>query len=242
VIVWSVFLFLLFCKQVGVLEGFPLKLLPGDNRVWLAVTGLAGLGFWRWTSDVLRRGEYMRRYLSSCPEGPYRSIVRAQLLDLLLRLKPTYERLLLVAHSHGTVIALDLLGIVPPSECPRLHVVTIGSPIISAWFWGEWIDDALKLALTHSRVAAWTDLHSRTDMLCGPVPHPDRFHLRASVKPSVEVKFMPKPPWILRMSGQTHDRYLDDEETAKQILKAAEALAGEDEEMGSRINAVAITC
>ncbi len=212
VIVLWVILLLLLSQQVGLLERLP---------AWLAGIGLVGLGFTGWTFDPLRRAEYMRSYLNSRWEGPHRAVVRAQLLDLLLRLaEATYERLLLIAHSHGAVIAVDLLGSDPPPECPPLHLVTMGSSIIGVRLWEEWIDRALGRAFKHPRVAAWTDLYAPTDLLCGPVPgHAERFGAEASVK----LEFV--APWTERVFLQTHDRYLDDAETAGHIAKAAEALA-----------------
>lgn len=216
VMLWWAVLILLLIQEAGLLQLLGLKLF-GDSRVWAAGIGLLAAGFWSWTPDLLRRFEYMRNYLSSPPESPYRAVVRAQLLDLLLRLsEATYERVLLVAHSYGAVIAVDLLGSVPPPECPPLHLVTMASPFVGLRLWAEWIDDAVKEAF--NKVPAWTDLYAPTDMLCGPVPgHVEQFGPEASFK----LEF--GEPWQ-RASLQTHDCYLDDEETARHIAEAAKAL------------------
>lgn len=107
-------------------------------------------------TDILNLDQ-VRRYIR---EESLRGAVMNHILDHL----PTYGEIILVGHSLGSVVAIDLLDHLPP----ELHVrrfITIGSPAsIKALHDGS---DRLLKRFPYARVDDWSNFFSRSDIVTG---------------------------------------------------------------------------
>lgn len=86
--------------------------------------------------------------------------IRAQVLRRVLGALPRAGRVVIVAHSLGSVIAADLLRRLP-AELEVAGMVTIGSPLASARFEVDKLRDALKEPPTN--LAWWVNFWNRLD-------------------------------------------------------------------------------
>ncbi|MGG5171860.1 hypothetical protein ACQR35_06725 [Pseudarthrobacter sp. J1738] len=90
--------------------------------------------------------------------------IRAQVLNRILRMLPREGRLVIVGHSLGSVIAVDLLRRLPP----QLHVtglVTIGSPLATKRFHVDNLQDVL--AEPPSNLGWWVNFWNPADPVAG---------------------------------------------------------------------------
>ena len=133
--------------------------------------GIRGFGFDRFITDGARdvmtprivgatgrmNLDQVRRYIR---EEPVRGAVMNHIIDHL----PTYGDIILIAHSLGSVVAIDLLDHLPP----ELHVrrfITIGSPAgIKALHDGS---ERLLKKFPYARVDDWSNFFSRRDIVTG---------------------------------------------------------------------------
>jgi hypothetical protein len=93
---------------------------------------------------------------------------RGRLSQLLVHLfaQPGIGKVIIVAHSQGSVIAVDVLATLPPSPMP-VHLVTIGSPLESLYMGllGWTIPDPRAGGL----VKTWYNLYRPGDYIGGPI-------------------------------------------------------------------------
>lgn len=133
--------------------------------------GVRSFGFDRFIPDVARDMvtpllvsatdlldlDQVRRYIREEP-------VRGAVMNHILNYLPTYGEIILIAHSLGSVIAIDLLDHLPE----ELHVrrfITIGSPAsIKALHEGS---ERLLKNFPYSRVDDWSNFFSRRDIVTG---------------------------------------------------------------------------
>ncbi len=92
------------------------------------------------------------------------SRIRAQVLARILREVPQSGRLVIVAHSLGSVIAADLLRRLP-AQVQVTGMVTIGSPLASGAFEVEALRDALKEPPTN--LQWWVNFWNQLDPVAG---------------------------------------------------------------------------
>ena len=113
---------LLWIIALVVLAVFVRSLLPGsgeDPKPWVAVlSGFAALGAAAFVSNILvKRFGDVARYVSAKPSNvARRQEIREKGIELLETLiaskkngKPEYDRIIVVAHSLGTIVAYDIL-------------------------------------------------------------------------------------------------------------------------------------
>lgn len=101
--------------------------------------------------------DQVRRYIRD-------EAVRGAVMNHILNFLPTYGEIILVAHSLGSVIAIDLLDHLPD----ELHVrrfITIGSPAsVRALHEGS---ERLLKKFPYARVDDWSNFFSRRDIVTG---------------------------------------------------------------------------
>ena len=114
-----------------------------------------------------------------------------------------YDEVVVVAHSFGSVLAIDALREWPhESDFDRLKLVTLGSPLIVLYTRSSWLRRELQEILAERRVKRWTDYYSSTDWLCAAVPGHDKAFDNGQSK---HLNF--QAPWLKRLTGDTHLLY-----------------------------------
>ncbi len=142
----------------------------------------------------------------------YRMRVRTRLSSRLARADATglYDEIIVVAHSFGTVVAIEVLDSFRFRTPAR--VVTLGSPVeVVAARHGP-LRDAITAAARNSSLARWDDVISDQDWLCTPVPAPkDAPHFTS--RPLAE-----KVDLSARLSGASHEMYFYSDDVFRLVL------------------------
>ena len=101
--------------------------------------------------------DQVRRYVES--DG-----LRGAVLRHLLESLPTEGEIVLIGHSLGSVVAIDLLDHLPRSVHVR-RFITIGSPAASSFLHDK--SERLLKKFPYSRVGDWVNLYGRGDWVTG---------------------------------------------------------------------------
>jgi len=129
-----------------------------------------------------------------------------------------YGEIVLVGHSFGSVIAIDLLAGWPhPGDWPRLRLVTLGSPEAVLECRSHWLAAECR-RLLERQPAAWVDCFSPSDWLCAAVTG----HRQVYPESSRQLVF--EGPRLDRLTGRTHMYYYYDARVLE-ILADARSLA-----------------
>lgn len=171
---------------VGTLLGwyFEAAKAVSDWRYW-AVVALV-LSVVR-VASLVELAQATKAYLENQPDPQdigLRDRIRARVASTLEHVleQERYGEVLVVAHSFGTVIAVDILADWPRrQDFRRLGLVTLGSPIAMLRLRSNWLGGQLQRLLNRDECRCWLDFHSGTDWFCSPVPgHRQRFGHAAS--------------------------------------------------------------
>jgi pimeloyl-ACP methyl ester carboxylesterase len=140
-------------------------------------------------------------------------------------LETGYDEVFVVAHSFGSVLAIDLLADWPHrDDFARLRLVTLGSPIAVLGHRSRWLDAERRQLLQRPELDVWLDFHAPTDWLCTAVPgHADRYR-----ELSREIDF--EAPLRQMLTGQTHLLYY----RSSEVLEALAAPLMPSREMSHR--------
>lgn len=143
--------------------------------------------------------------------------VRATLENVL---EAGYDEVFLVAHSFGSVLAIDLLADWPHrDDFARLKLVTLGSPIAVLGYRSRWLDAERIQLLQRPELDTWLDFHAETDWLCTAVPgHADRYR-----DMSWQVDF--EAPLRQMLTGQTHLLYYRSSEVLESLAAPLKQLS-----------------
>jgi hypothetical protein len=155
---------------------------------------------------LVQMARFAKDYLENRPDETevglrdrMRNRVRTTLENVLVA---GYDEVLVVAHSFGSVLAIDLLADWPHrDDFARLKLVTLGSPIAVLGYRSRWLDAERGQLLQRPELETWLDFHAATDWLCTAVPgHADRYrHM------SRQIEF--EAPLRQILTGQTHLLY-----------------------------------
>ncbi|RLK50609.1 hypothetical protein DFR31_0515 [Alkalispirillum mobile] len=127
-------------------------------------------------------------------------------------LASSYDEVFVVAHSFGSIIAIDLLARWPhPADRDRVHLITLGSPEAvlscrSQWLAGE------RERLFRNAPHAWLDFYSPTDWLCNAITDHARHY------PGNSHRLWFDAPLIERATGRTHKAYYFDPEVLQTLM------------------------
>ena len=149
------------------------------------------------------------------PEGPpVRVQIRARVKEqIAAALKAgAYQRLTIVGHSFGAIVALDVLADLPVSTPVRF--VTIGSPIELVKRRAPWIGDEVTKCLARPDVITWIDICSEGDWFASGSDLPEGTKTR-SMRVPIEGTF------VDLVYGRTHSRYFDRDEVVGTLVEAA---------------------
>lgn len=124
-----------------------------------------------------------------------------------------YDEVVVLAHSFGTVIAIDILADWPhEADLKRLSLVSLGSPIAVLRYRSAWLESERREVLQTRRFAAWFDFFSPSDWLCGAITG----H-RESYGTEMSRRLLFEAPWRQKLSGQTHMLYYRDLRVLEQL-------------------------
>jgi hypothetical protein len=121
-------------------------------------------------------------------------------------LNSSYDEVFVVAHSFGTLIAVDILADWPQKkDFKKLTLVTLGSPISVLHYRSRWLKTQLQKILHNSDLVTWFDFYADTDWLCTKIAgHKERYGSTMSRPVDFEA------PLRQKISGQTHMLYYRD--------------------------------
>jgi hypothetical protein len=179
------------------------------------------VGHWYWWAAIafvlsvvrvdalVQLAHFAKDYLENRPDetevglrGRMRNRVRATLENVL---QAGYDEVVVVAHSFGSVIAVDVLADWPHrDDFARLRLITLGSPIAVLGYRSKWLDAERRQLLARPELQIWVDFHAPTDWLCTAVPG----HAARYGELSRELDF--EAPLRQMLTGQTHLLYYRD--------------------------------
>jgi hypothetical protein len=185
-------------------------------QMFLDAAGMIGRWYW-WAliacvlsivpvDALVQMARFAKDYLENRPDETevglrdrMRDRVRATLENVL---EAGYDEVVLVAHSFGSVLAIDLLADWPHrDDFARLRLVTLGSPIAVLAHRSRWLDAERTQLLQRPELDVWLDFYAPTDWLCTAVPgHAERYRGM-----SRELDF--EAPLRQMLTGQTHMLY-----------------------------------
>ena len=160
------------------------------------------------TDELAQMAQFTKDYLENTRTGAepgLRDRVRRRVAETLDRvLAEPYEEIVIVGHSVGSVIAIDLLAGWPhPGDRARLGLVTWGSPEAVLACRSRWLA-AEREALFAHRPGLWLDFFSPTDWLCTAVTgHAEHY-------PRMSHRLVFDAPILARATGRTHMLYYSD--------------------------------
>jgi hypothetical protein len=173
---------------------------------------------------VVDVADFARRFLINEPtseeETGLRDRIRRRVRAVLngVYVHGSYDRVWVVAHSFGTVVAVDVLADYAARGDRRIRLVTLGSPLPLMILGERWMADEVVRCARNPALERWDDFHSRQDWFCGPVPF-------GSGERTASHR-IDRPAGLLdRLSARTHYRYLRDPEVFVTLLERPAAAA-----------------
>lgn len=139
---------------------------------WVAAFAVAVLGLKATTQSVDLSWTF---YAFMEDLDSFRHRLRLRLRGLLSHIvlnEQTWNRIVVVAHSFGTVVAADALGgsSTDGARLPSLHLITLGSPLEFLSCCDAEIRSLVESCLRANEVKAWTDFYAPEDPFCSKVP------------------------------------------------------------------------
>lgn len=188
----------------------------GGWYVWAVVAGL--MGFLP-VDRLVDMAAFTRGYLLNEPtaEGPgIRDRIRNRVLATMGDVAAGgYAGITVVAHSFGSVIAVDVFGDHQGDERAALRLVTMGTPLRVLCHRSAWLRAELDKCLGNRALASWQDYYSDEDWLCGPVPgHEGQGHV-------VSRRLVREAPLGAKLSGATHKMYYGEQAVVEDLVQAA---------------------
>lgn len=200
--------------------------------MFLAASDMVGHWYW-WAAiafvlsvvrvdALVQLAHFAKDYLENRPDETevglrdrMRKRIRATLENVL---QAGYDEVVVVAHSFGSVIAVDLLADWPHrDDFARLRLVTLGSPIAVLGYRSKWLDAERRQLLARAELEVWFDFHAPTDWLCTAVPgHEARYG-----EMSRELDF--EAPLRQMLTGQTHLLYYRSSEVLETLAAPSPA-------------------
>jgi hypothetical protein len=162
--------------------------------------------------------DFGRRYLVDEPttdaDVGMRSKVRGRVRSTLHAavMSGAYGRVTVVAHSFGAAVAVDILANYKPPAGTVFRLITLGGPLELLAKRAAWMEEEINRCAQQSFVEQWTDFSSHEDWFCTPTP------FKADGKRLIHTQLKMEATLRNKLSGQTHSRYLVNEEVLSLIL------------------------
>ncbi len=125
----------------------------------------------------------------------------------------TYDKITIVGHSFGVMVAVDFLGEYRGSQ--SVQFIALGGPLKILSYKESWIEREIQKCLENDRVDTWHDFYSDRDWLCTKTPIPN-----GSPKTNkIQYHRNPLPYSIIKqLSGKSHLHYFTDSSVLRTIL------------------------
>ena len=143
-----------------------------SKLVWLAILAVLG-------SEAMHQGlnHSWGTYCFMTDQDSFRRKTRTRLLGMLTHIAEEQRpvgRILILAHSMGTAIAVDALdaGQAMQDELPAVDLVTLGSPLEFLALREPAMTATVERCLRSKLVRRWQDYFDLTDAYCSRVPVP----------------------------------------------------------------------
>jgi hypothetical protein len=139
---------------------------------------------------------------------PIRALLRKrikQAVDNVIS-EGTYERITVLDHSLGGLIACDFMADYHDQQGRKFRFITWGSALESSSSATNWVKSEVKMCLDSPHVERWDDFYSNQDWLCSKVPVPNVHWEPKLVSKHVSFKVSLLRQW----SGESHMEYFFD--------------------------------
>jgi hypothetical protein len=184
----------------------------GGLPVWLILSGLLSFIPINIYADV---ADFTTRYLDDSSEGKViRAKIRKRVSDTLNNVlnDNSYNKITVVAHSFGVVVATDILADYHQSK--PIQYITLGSALKFLVHKSRWIEKEIHKCLNNETIKSWIDFYSDQDWLCTKVPIPKGSSSEKIKHKKNKLKFS----LLKQLNGKSHDHYFTDEDVLKTIL------------------------
>lgn len=188
----------------------------GGWQVWAAMSAVLALVPVAQLVDI---SWFTKRYLQNERDAQgmgcrdrIRSRVREALVELLEQ--PGYRSVTVVAHSFGSIVAMDLLADLRPTRPVRL--LTLGSPAELLAYRSHWMREEIRRCLDSPAISQWWDFHSRQDWMAAPVPGHKSRHAAHSIPVEREDSLRQ------RLMGETHKAYFGERQVVETLFAMPE--------------------
>lgn len=180
----------------------------GNWSVWVVVGAV--LSFLR-IARLVDLSHFVRLYLD---ESPIRNAVRQRVLDPLYRVMESgqYERVTVLGHSFGVMIATDVLADFTRKGTTEVRFVTLGGPLPLLLSVKSWVGREIQKCKRNLSLSSWTDFYSPTDWMCSQSP------VENASYPTSARHLPDLGGWMKRASGETHQAYFSNQEVMEYLL------------------------
>jgi hypothetical protein len=187
-------------------------------QVWLVVSALLAL-LPVSISLIIDLTDFFVSYLqneSHKGKPPVRALLRSrvkQAVDNVVS-EGSYDRVTVLAHSLGGLIATDFLADYRDRQGRQLRYITWGSALESSSSATDWIESEIKKCLDSPHIEKWEDFYSNQDWFCSKVPVPGKEPTPKLV--SKEVSF--KVSLAKQITGESHMEYFFDPKVLRHFV------------------------
>jgi hypothetical protein len=197
----------------GLLQWIGAKM--GTWKVWAVATVLLGLVPTNQAVDAINLSRlYLLDWRPGMEAVGVRARTRKRIAQVLRSIVESgnYERVTVVAHSFGVVLAVDVLGDFESNHDVELRLLTLGGPLEVLVHREQWVSKEIEKCVNNEHVTTWLDIYSEEDWLGfrtpGPGQHPKLQHHETSHRASLVDKLL----------GRTHRWYYGNEEVLAYVL------------------------
>jgi hypothetical protein len=179
---------------------------------WLIVSGLFSFVPINAIADI---ADFSTRYLEENPEGKFmRAKIRKQVADTLNAVLETgyYNKVTILAHSFGVVIATDLVADYHQNH--RVRYISLGGCLEFLSYKSKQIKKEIIKSLNNEQIDKWIDFYSEQDWLCTKTPIPKGSDSMRICHRKIQLPFS----LLKQLSGQSHEHYFTNEEVLKTSL------------------------
>lgn len=153
---------------------------------------------------------------SSEGSPPVRTLLRKrikQAVDNVIS-EGSYERVTVLAHSLGGLIASDFMADYHDQQGRQFRFITWGSALESSSSATNWMGSEIKKCLENPHVERWDDFYSNQDWFCSKVPVPSDHPEPKLVSKEVSFKVSLLKQW----SGESHMEYFFDPKVLRHLV------------------------